>query len=88
MICREFLQTLYLAEAEHGTFPSSKRQVRILDPFAEPSTGFLMFVVPDDRHGYTLRSKFTGHSGFRIALALHWFSFFLISTLTFDPGAL
>jgi hypothetical protein len=42
----EFLQTSHAPEAEHRSFSSSKRQVRVLDPIVEPASRRLKVLAP------------------------------------------
>ena len=67
----EFLQTSHLPEALHGTFSSSKRQIRILGSVVKPSPGFLSVRVSNGLHRRAIRPKFVRHYSKRWAMALH-----------------
>ena len=43
----EFLQTSYAPEPEHGTFPPSKREMRILGTIVNPAASFLPIYATD-----------------------------------------
>jgi len=58
----ELLQTSRSAEAPHGPFSSSKRQVRILGAIVQPATCFLSVSIADDLHRGTVNDGIAGLS--------------------------
>ena len=67
----ELLQTSHLSEAEHGPFPPSNWQVRILSPVIQPAANFLSVSVANDLHRSPVRAKFVGYDNLRRAKAFH-----------------
>jgi hypothetical protein len=69
----EFLQTAQAPEAEHCSFSSSKRQVRVLDPIVEPPPRRLKVLGSERFQRRTVRRQAIRDDCFRSTVALHQF---------------
>ena len=69
----DLLERSHPAKAEHGTFPSSKLQMRILRAIVEPATGLAIVRQSKILQRSAVGPEFVRDENMRVTMPLHGF---------------